>query len=57
VISIPYKIWKGQELGAPAGDAARRLFPMFARSVGIDADSVSWTSMDPPLREPLLDSR
>ncbi|MFO7538092.1 MAG: ABC transporter substrate-binding protein [Chloroflexota bacterium] len=45
---------QGQELGAPAGDAARRLFPMFARSVGIDADSVSWTSMDPPLREPLL---
>jgi NitT/TauT family transport system substrate-binding protein len=45
---------EGQRLGAPAGDAARRLFPMFARTVGINADSVEWTSMDPPLREPLL---
>lgn len=44
----------GRELGAPAGDAGRRLFPTFARSVGIDPDSVNWTSMDPPLREPLL---
>jgi NitT/TauT family transport system substrate-binding protein len=45
---------QGQRLGAPAGDAARRLFPLFARTVGIDADSVEWISMDPPLREPLL---
>jgi NitT/TauT family transport system substrate-binding protein len=45
---------EGKELGAPAGDAPRRLFPVFARTVGIDADSVSWTSMDPPLREPML---
>jgi NitT/TauT family transport system substrate-binding protein len=45
---------EGRQLGAPAGDAARRLFPLFARTVGIDADSVEWTSMDPPLREPLL---
>jgi NitT/TauT family transport system substrate-binding protein len=45
---------EGRRLGAPAGDAARRLFPIFARTVGIDADSVEWTSMDPPLREPLL---
>jgi NitT/TauT family transport system substrate-binding protein len=45
---------EGRRLGAPAGDAARRLFPIFARTIGIDADSVEWTSMDPPLREPLL---
>jgi NitT/TauT family transport system substrate-binding protein len=45
---------EGRKLGAPAGDAPRRLFPAFARTVGIDANSVEWTSMDPPLREPLL---
>jgi NitT/TauT family transport system substrate-binding protein len=45
---------EGRTLGAPAGDAPRRLFPAFARTVGIDVNSVEWTSMDPPLREPLL---
>jgi NitT/TauT family transport system substrate-binding protein len=45
---------EGRTLGAPAGDAPRRLFPAFADAVGIDADSVDWISMDPPLREPLL---
>ena len=45
---------EGKELGAPAGDAPRRLFPVFARTVGIDPGTVNWTSMDPPLREPLL---
>ncbi len=45
---------EGRKLGAPSGDAPRRLFPAFARTVGIDANSVEWTSMDPPLREPLL---
>jgi len=44
----------GRKLGAPAGDAARRLFPVFAKSAGIDPNSVEWVSMDPPLREPLL---
>jgi NitT/TauT family transport system substrate-binding protein len=44
----------GRTLGAPAGDAPRRLFPAFADAVGIDVDSVEWISMDPPLREPLL---
>jgi NitT/TauT family transport system substrate-binding protein len=45
---------EGRDLGAPAGDAPRRLFPVFARTVGINADSVNWTSMDPPLRETML---
>jgi NitT/TauT family transport system substrate-binding protein len=45
---------EGRALGAPAGDAPRRLFPVFARTVGIDAETVEWTSMDPPLREPML---
>jgi len=45
---------KGATIGAPAGDAPRRLWPIFARNVGVPADSVSWTNMAPPLREPAL---
>lgn len=45
---------EGRKLGAPAGDAARRLFPAFAKVVGIDPDKVSWVTMDVPLREPML---
>jgi NitT/TauT family transport system substrate-binding protein len=45
---------KGATIGAPAGDAPRRLWPIFARNLGIPVDSVSWTNMAPPLREPAL---
>ncbi len=45
---------KGAAIGAPAGDAPRRLWPIFAKNVGLAADSVSWTNMAPPLREPAL---
>jgi NitT/TauT family transport system substrate-binding protein len=45
---------KGAAIGAPAGDAPRRLWPIFARNVGVPADSVTWTNMAPPLREPAL---
>lgn len=45
---------EGKRLGAPAGDAARRLFPAFANVVGINADKISWVTMDIPLREPML---
>src|SRR5712691_7801650 len=45
---------KGAAIGAPAGDAPRRLWPLFAKNVGLPADSVSWTNMAPPLREPSL---
>ncbi len=44
----------GKKLGAPVGDAPRRLFPVFARAVGVHPDSVEWVSMDVPLREPSL---
>ncbi len=44
----------GKRLGAPAGDAPRRLWPVFANAVGVDPDSVEWTSMAPPLRAPFL---
>jgi NitT/TauT family transport system substrate-binding protein len=45
---------KGASIGAPAGDAPRRLWPIFAKHVGLAVDSVSWTNMAPPLREPAL---
>jgi len=45
---------KGASIGAPAGDAPRRLWPIFAKNAGVAVDSVSWTNMAPPLREPAL---
>lgn len=45
---------EGRTLGAPVGDAPRRLFPLFACIVGIDYETVEWVSMAPPLREPAL---
>ncbi len=44
----------GQTLGAPAGDASRRLFPVFAKAVGLDPATIAWVTMGPPLREPML---
>ena len=45
---------KGAAIGAPAGDAPRRLWPIFAKNAGVAPDSVTWTNMAPPLREPAL---
>lgn len=42
----------GKKLGAPVFDAGRRGFPIFAKANGIG--NVTWTSMDPPLRETML---
>lgn len=44
----------GKKLGAPAGDAPRRLWPVLAEQVGVDADSVEWVTMEPKLRESFL---
>lgn len=44
----------GKKLGAPAGDAPRRLWPVLAEEVGVDADSVEWVTMEPKLRESFL---
>ena len=41
-------------IGAPAGDAARRLWPIFAQSVGFPAGDVRWVNVSPQLREPAL---
>ncbi|HIK57381.1 MAG TPA: ABC transporter substrate-binding protein [Synechococcales cyanobacterium M55_K2018_004] len=45
---------EGKTLAAPAGDGARRLFPVFASVTGIDPNKVTWTNVDPKLRETLL---
>ena len=45
---------EGKTLAAPAGDAARRLFPVYAKAVGIDASKVNFVNVDAPLREPTL---
>ncbi|MCS7061167.1 MAG: ABC transporter substrate-binding protein [Anaerolineae bacterium] len=45
---------EGKKIGAPAGDAGRRLFPLFAKATGIDKDKVEWVTMEPALREPTL---
>jgi NitT/TauT family transport system substrate-binding protein len=42
----------GKKLGAPVFDAGRRGFPIFAKANNLSA--VTWTSMDPPLRETML---
>lgn len=42
----------GKKLGAPVFDAGRRAFPIFAKANGVGA--VTWTAMDPTLRETML---
>lgn len=44
----------GKTLGAPVFDPGRRMFPIFAKVNGIDPASVKWTTMDPAMRETLL---
>ena len=44
----------GKTVGAPVFDASYKLFPAFARAVGIDKNSVKFTNMNPRLREPML---
>ena len=42
----------GKKLGAPVFDAGRRAFPIFAKANKIN--NVTWTAMDPTLRETML---
>ena len=42
----------GKKLGAPVFDAGRKGFPIFQRANNVT--NVTWTSMDPPLRETML---
>jgi NitT/TauT family transport system substrate-binding protein len=42
----------GKKLGAPVFDAGRRAYPIFAKANSVG--NVTWTAMDPPLRETML---
>ena len=42
----------GKKLGAPVFDAGRKAFPIFQKANNVSG--VTWTSMDPPLRETML---
>lgn len=42
----------GKKLGAPVFDAGRKAFPIFEKANNVT--NVSWTAMDPPLREAML---
>ncbi|MFM2068310.1 MAG: hypothetical protein RLZZ584_3219 [Pseudomonadota bacterium] len=42
----------GRKLGAPVFDAGRKAWPIFAKANKING--VTWTAMDPPLRETML---
>ena len=42
----------GKKMGAPIFDAGRKAFPIFAKANKIN--NVTWTAMDPPLRETML---
>ncbi len=45
---------EGKRLAAPDFDAGRQLFPAFARAAGVDASKVTFISVTPALREPML---
>jgi len=42
----------GKKLGAPVFDAGRKAFPIFQKANNVG--NVTWTAMDPPLRETML---
>lgn len=44
----------GRTIGGPTFDAARKLFPIFARAAGIDASAVKWQTVNPGLNMSLL---
>ncbi len=48
------KSLEGKKLGAPAGDAPRKVFPVLSQQVGIKPDGVEWITMEPKLREAFL---
>ncbi|MGX9966779.1 ABC transporter substrate-binding protein [Roseomonas sp. F4] len=45
---------EGKKLAAPETDGGRQFFPAFARATGIDLSKITWITVTPPLREPML---
>lgn len=48
---------EGKTLAAPEVDAGRQLFPAFAKAAGFDASKITWMTVTPDLREPMLVQR
>ncbi|WP_339630926.1 ABC transporter substrate-binding protein [uncultured Sneathiella sp.] len=48
------KDFAGHTLGNPPGDAARVLWPAFAKAVGLEDGSVSFVNLAPPAKNPSL---
>src|SRR5258708_8611996 len=44
----------GKQIGDAPGEAARVLFPAFAKANGLDAASISWVNVTPDLRQQIL---
>jgi len=51
------KDFSGRKLGNPPGDAARVMWPAFAKAVGIDPDSVTFVNIAPTAKVASLKSR
>lgn len=51
--SEPAKL-AGAKLAAPVGDGPRRLWPVLAKEVGVEADRVQWMNVEPQRRESTL---
>jgi NitT/TauT family transport system substrate-binding protein len=50
------KDFAGRKLGAPAGDAARPMWPAIARAIGIPANSITWVNIAPEAKVASLQS-
>lgn len=50
------KDFPGRKIGNPPGDAARVMWPAFAKAAGIDPNSVTWVNISPQAKIPSLKS-
>ena len=50
------KDFPGHKIGNPPGDAARVMWPAFAKAVGIDPASITWVNIAPQAKIPSLKS-
>ena len=51
------KDFVGRKIGNPPGDAARVMWPAFAKAAGIEAGAVSFVNIAPPAKMPALKSQ
>ena len=51
------KDFAGRKIGNPPGDAARVMWPAFAKATGLGQDSVSWVNVGPTAKSAALKAR